>query len=95
MPERLSDQGKVYVSRHEMRRERMLQNVGVSLLPRQAGRFGNGSEHAEELRAVELPALLAGEQIIAAVLFAFAEPGSDGVHFVEERLATVRWLRYG
>ena len=58
MPERLSDQGEVHVSRHEVRRERMLQNVGVSLLARQAGRFGNGSEHTEELRAVEIAAFL-------------------------------------
>ena len=58
MPERLSDQGEIHVSRHKVRSERVLQDVGVPLFRRQAGRFGNGSEHAEELRAVELTAFL-------------------------------------
>jgi hypothetical protein len=47
------------------------------------------SEDAEELCSIGPATLLAGEQVIAAVLF--AEPSAQRVHFVEERLASV-WI---
>jgi hypothetical protein len=49
VPECASDQGEIHVFRHEIRGERVFQDFGVSLLPGQTGRIGNGPEYAEEL----------------------------------------------
>ncbi len=72
----------------------MFEHVGMPLLRWQASGFRARSKDAEELCAIEPATLLAGEEVIAAVLFAFAEPGSQRIHFVKERLPSVliEWL---
>jgi len=49
----------------------------VSLLSRQANRFGNTSEHAEKLRAVEPTTLLRCEQKIGAVGSSHLQPSLE------------------
>jgi len=83
VPECLPDQGEIHVSRHKMRGESMFQNVRVSFLLRQPGSFGNGPEHAEELRAIELTAFLGREQKIRAIGRPSLEPDSERRQLIE------------
>jgi hypothetical protein len=89
MPERLTDQSEIYVTRHEMRRQAVFQNVRVTFLRRQPSSFGRRPKDAEELCAIEPAALLAGEEIIRAISKANAKPRSQCIHFVKEWLPTV------
>jgi hypothetical protein len=64
MSKSLTNEREIHISCNQMRRQRVFEDMGMPFLWWQPGSFGNGSEHTEELRAVELPSLLTREQIV-------------------------------
>ena len=90
MSKSLPNEREIHISSNEVRCKRVLENVGVSLIDGQTRRFRNGFEHAEELRSIELPTLLACEQVVGAIRLALTQPYSERVPFVEEGLPAMR-----
>ncbi len=82
MAECLPDECKIHVASDQVARERMLQTVRVSLLWRQTGDLGRGSEYTEELGSIQPTAILRGENKIAAVMGSLLQPSPQGRDFV-------------
>lgn len=58
MPECLSDQGEIYISRHKVRGQGMFEDVRVPFLCWQANRLGAGAKDSEKLRSINPAAFL-------------------------------------
>src|ERR1700740_3844549 len=90
MPERLPNERQMDIPSDEVRRQRMLEDVWVSLLNRQPRDPRHPLEHAKKLCSVKFSALLARKQVIRAVRRSLAQPSSQRRGFVKQRLSPVR-----
>jgi hypothetical protein len=83
MPESLTNERQIHVASNEMRRQRVLEAMGMALLSRQPNGLRAGLKHPKKLAALKTAAFLTGEQEIRTVSRTFAEPGPQRVHFIQ------------
>jgi hypothetical protein len=90
VPECLPDEGQIDVASHQMRRERMLQAMGMALLGRKPSGLRVGLKHPKKLAPVKPATLLAGKQEIRTVSRALAQPSPQGSNLVQKGLPAMR-----
>ena len=93
MTQRLFHQGKIDVPSHQVRRQRMFQNMRMTLLCRQSRLHSYRLELAKELRAMQPAAFLRNEQEVRAVILAIAQVRPQRRELVKQRHSTVRIQR--
>ena len=83
MSQSLANERKIHISSDQMRRQRVLQDVGMPFLERQRSSLSDRLKHSEELRPIELPTLLRCEQKVRPVRLTLSQPSPQRRNFIK------------